>query len=204
MEALDKIHIYVTKWMQNTLYAYHVPDDELPSTMEAGNIVLTEQEVEGLPTTPISQWTAAEKAQAVFLLWVVVHELSHAIASILKADGHIVTTAEFQVKATGFMDGEDVLAEFQGVTKKGRVRGERGWYMEDKLGGQLKIHETTLKLYLYRPEQDRWWEVGVDVMDGILAKDYTLLPIAHEGDWEELPRLTVNYMKGRLGEENGS
>lgn len=56
-EALNQVTIYVTSWMPYSLHAYHVRQEDCPSNLECGNILLKE-EVCALSIMKICQVTA--------------------------------------------------------------------------------------------------------------------------------------------------
>ncbi|KAI8818163.1 uncharacterized protein EV422DRAFT_192846 [Fimicolochytrium jonesii] len=196
-KAVGEIEVYVCLWAKNTLHGLHIDREHCPPGVACGNVFLNELDVKVLPTTAIHQWTHEERAFVMLLVWFLVHEMAHALVSVLERDGKI-TSSSTPSTATGFVHEERVLRQYQGTSPEGYVTGERGWFLEDRLGGHLKLLEKTFALYIQRPELKKYWRVGADVVEKILNFDYSVLPLARSGLGESMSLATEAYMKGRL------
>ena len=109
--------------------------------MKGRNACDFSQNVRMLPTTVLADWTANQRAYVLLVAWFIMHEMCHAIGSLLSAAGLLPTDAT-PTKATGFLKNGHPMTEFVS-SRDGLLCGERGWYMEDKLGGQLRFQVRT-------------------------------------------------------------
>ena len=106
-----------------------------------------------LPKGVESTWTEIDQKYIMLLAWHYMHELSHALATLL-AEANDIPDRLSPRKAMGFRQpGTEVAPEpYSTVTYDVHAvftfLGERGWYLEDKLGGHLQMidHVSLLNL----------------------------------------------------------
>ena len=97
-----------------------------------------------LPKGVESTWTEVDQKYIMLLAWHYMHELSHALATLLAEAGDIPDRLSPQ-KAAGFVaPGKKVASEPYATVKSDNegvitFLGERGWFLEDKLGGHLQM-----------------------------------------------------------------
>ena len=111
-----------------------------------------DQYVDKLPRGDRGSWTRVDKRYVMLVSWQLMHELAHAFGSLLASE-HVIKDGITPTKATGFLlpngDFSDLLYSDQieiGTLK--RTTGERGWYLEDKLGGHLHWPKEVYAIFL--------------------------------------------------------
>jgi hypothetical protein len=139
-DVIDRgFRIYVCNWEDDKVCAYHMIDQ--PDVV-LENIFLPLKEVELLPTSRNqTEWNNTLKQQIIFTTWYLVHEMSHAIATILAAD-HVIAdrSTPSNCCAYGLAEYVDI---FLGSDNKEYLSGERGFYMESQLGGIMKAKKVS-------------------------------------------------------------
>lgn len=96
-----------------------------------------------LPKGTASQWSIAEQSRVVLLAWFLIHELSHAVGSVLAYQKKIVAPGTPK-KATAFAENGNINVKYVAWDEEGNITGERGWWMEDKLGGKVSLYVSCL------------------------------------------------------------
>lgn len=112
-------------------------------------MTLTEQGLKDVDALPRGEaWTALDERKIMLLAWHMMHELSNSIATVLSKEGLIKTHVPPQ-HCFGFQ-WEGKLVPMYTTERRGSQDvvtsfwGERGWYMEDKLGGHLCMIDDVL------------------------------------------------------------
>ena len=73
------------------------------------------------------------------MAWFLLHELSHAVGSAL-ASWKKIATPGTPKRATGFMKDGNINVKYVAWDESGDITGERGWWVEDKLGGKVSLY----------------------------------------------------------------
>jgi hypothetical protein len=159
-------HLYVCDWEDTNTCAFYVLPKQ-NNRFDLENIFIPKREVDILPTNGShNHWDSSEKLQIIYLIWYLVHEMSHAIGTILHTNGVIKTrqtpmaySAYNLTRYTSGFIGEDGL-EY--------ACGERGFYMESHIGGIMSAinqvgDETKIEYLLleirgkrHRVDEDQW------------------------------------------------
>jgi hypothetical protein len=111
-------------------------------SLELSGVTLIEHDVKDVDALPRGEaWTALDERKIMLLAWHMMHELSNSVATVLSKQGLIKTHVPPQ-DCFGFMWEGETSSTYttDRAPKPDRDRqrwGERGWYMEDKLGGHL-------------------------------------------------------------------
>ena len=101
-----------------------------------------------LPTGDENTWTPLDRRRIMLLAWHMMHELSHAIASVF-AKMNMISQNRTPEQFEGFQGApgrrydSEVIIDEKGSTEK---YGERGWWIEDKMGGHLRMKDEVMTI----------------------------------------------------------
>jgi len=110
----------------------------LPPALPSGNQVVHYF----LPKGTAARWSVPEQARVVLVAWFLIHELSHAAASFLAHQRKIVAPGTPK-KATAFAEKGNINVKYVAWDEQGNITGERGWWMQDKLGGKVSLYVSS-------------------------------------------------------------
>lgn len=169
--ALKMTKIYVVKWRNSDRVAFHVPDEKRPGGIVPGNAVLhfdvsrcyhSLLRCPAMLIAPCAQcgikdvqyflprglpnaWTMPEQQRVVLIAWYLIHDLSHAVGSSL-ANENEVTNARTPPHATGFLKHGISNIKYVAWDEAGYIYGDRGWFVEDRLGGKVSLYVSQQNL----------------------------------------------------------
>lgn len=100
-----------------------------------------------LPTGGEQTWTPLDKRRIMFLAWHIMHELAHAIGSVL-ANAEVIPYHRTPKKFTAF-EAELEFYKSKCMLPNGLMKfyGERGWWIEDKMGGHMRVKDDVHSLF---------------------------------------------------------
>ncbi|KAF9450879.1 hypothetical protein P691DRAFT_773542 [Macrolepiota fuliginosa MF-IS2] len=168
-------------------HAFHIPTavaEHYPN-IPIGNIFLPIGKVLKLPCGEFDTWSPTSRRRVVHTSWILLHEMSHCLGTMLYSCGRI-PREHTPPKAIGFRRGSDKLPLAAYVeVRDGKFYGEKGFYLEDKLGGILGFLDDKETLVIIRPDQRRLFLMPNTLIDAFLRP-------SHE-NYEELFPLSVEY-----------
>ncbi|KAJ3055645.1 hypothetical protein HK097_009844 [Rhizophlyctis rosea] len=167
--ALDETKLHVTKWLRAARDAFHLPAHNKPESIMVGNVFVNFDDVHYfLPKGAAALWSIAEQSRIVLVAWFLIHDLSHAVGSVLAYQKKIVAPGTPK-KATAFAENGNINVKYVAWDEHGNMTGERGWWMEDKLGGKVSLYEKENQLIIARPDEGKYYPFTADMIRDFLS-----------------------------------
>ena len=204
-QAIERgFHIYVCDWEDKNICAFHTSPHPT-NNFDLESIFLPKREIDLLPKTGSHEiWNSSQKLQVIYTTWYLVHEMSHAIGTILHTEG-IIKTHEAPVRCSAYMLTR-YTRNFTGENGQFYTSGERGYYMETFLGGILqavnqlddekKIEYLVLEIDAehHRVDETQWSEF---YQHNIVQTDNPFLPLRAQLEPIHKDNVPTHRIKGR-------